>query len=222
MTKSMCSVLLLWSLGGLACAAEPESKTAREEEEQTVRLRALQAHPKLAPRAQLKIEAYDIAGLWDALKVKVFLVRYLASDGQQFNDDLWVYRDGKASPFATTFGGYGLMSAVVSGNNLYYTYSWGSGRHRSHVGRLAIDKGELSIVESGGFADVDLCVKEVNGRVRVEQGTFRTFNAWKRGKSLGTVEVRDSRLSIVDEAGTELSPHFPPPPKPPKPRGARQ
>lgn len=39
--------------------------------------------------------------------------------------------EGESYPLGTGFGGYGLVDSIVMDGKLYYTYSWGSGLHRS-------------------------------------------------------------------------------------------
>lgn len=116
---------------------------------------ALRNNPELESDTRFAIEEYAIDGL-KALGVQIILARYLAADGSQFNEALLVYHDGKLTPFRSGFGGHGLMSAVVSGGKLYYTYSFGSGRHFCRLAQLSIVGGKLTIAESGTHLNQDL------------------------------------------------------------------
>jgi hypothetical protein len=139
---------------------------------------AFRNKPELKADTQFAIEEYAIDGL-KALDVQIILARYLAPDGSQFNEALLIYHDGKLAPFANAFGGHGLMSAVVSGGKLYYTYSFGSGRHRCHLAQLSIVGGKLAFAESGPLLEQDCFVKKDGARLRLEKGEFEKFNAWK-------------------------------------------
>ena len=186
-----------------------------EELEPLVRDYAFRQRPSLIPPVRFEIHDFDVAGLWNTLKIQICLIRYLSPDGQQFNEELVIYRNGKVARFAGSLGGKGLMSGLMMRDSLYYTYSWGSGLHRSHAGRLSSDDGKLTIVESGGFASTDLFVKEVDRSIQVERGEFLAFNSWKAIRKVGSVKVQDSSLSIVDATGAVVPPDM-------KPKHSRQ
>src|SRR5947208_2700417 len=132
---------------------------------------AFRINPELKSDTQFAIEEYAIDGL-KALDVQIILARYLAPDGSQFNEALLIYHDGKLTPFASAHGGHGLMSAVVSGGKLYYTYSFGSGRHFCRVAQLSIVRGKLTFAESGVLLNQDWFVKQDGSRLRLEKGEF--------------------------------------------------
>jgi len=185
-----------------------KQKTTIEELVPLVREYAFRENPKLNPPVQFKIEEHEVDGLWHAIRVRLLLVRYMSAAGEQFNERLLVYHDGKLTPFASAFGGYGLMSAVVMDGKLYYTYSWGSGIHRSHIGRLSRDARDIRIIVSGGYSSTDLFVRNVDGRIRVEAGKFTGFNSWKVESQVGWLKAKESSLAIVDETGAEVPPQF--------------
>jgi hypothetical protein len=164
---------------------------------------AFQNVPKLNPKTQFAIEEYDIDGL-KALKVQIILARHLLPDGSQFNKSLLIYHNGKLTRFANVLGGHGLMSAVVSGGKLYYTYSFGSGRHRSHLGQLSFVDGKLVLAESGSLLDEDYFVKQDGARLRLEKGEFEKFNAWKAGRKIGAIAAKDSGFAVLDDANEEI------------------
>src|SRR5262245_9305425 len=167
-TLSLASVLACHTAFGQGPASPAELKTL-------VKNYAFQNQPKLRADTQFAIEEYAIAGL-KALDVQILLARYLAPEGSQFNEALLIYHNGKLTPFANAFGGHGLMSAVVSGGKLYYSYSFGSGRHRSHLAQLSIVGGKLVFAESGPLLDQDCFVKQDGARLRLEKGEFKKFN----------------------------------------------
>jgi hypothetical protein len=205
MSKTLIALLMLAFAG---CVTDTEQKTTVEELAPLVREYAFRENPKLNPQTQFKIEEHEVHGLWHALRVRLFLARYLSDAGEQFNESLLFYHDGKVTPFASAFGGYGLMSAVVMDGNLYYTYSFGSGIHRSHIGRLSMDARDIRIIVSGGYSATDLFVRNVDGRIRVESGKFTGFNSWKAERQVGWLKAKESSLAIVDATGAEVPPQF--------------
>lgn len=175
-----------------------------------VREYAFREKPKLDPETQFKIEEYEVQGLWQDLKMQLFLVRYGPNVADRRFAGEWIalYHDGKVTSFASAFGGPGLMSAFVMDSNLYYSYCFGSGIHRSHIGRLSKDGREIRIVESGGYASTHLFVRNVAGRIQVEAGTFAGFNSWKAERHVGWLKIKESSLAIVDTTGAEIPTQF--------------
>ncbi len=55
---------------------------------------------------------------------------------------------------------------------------------------------EIRITESEGYLKMDLFLRLVDGRIRVEVGTFGGFNSWKVERELGLLKKGPS-LSIV-------------------------
>jgi hypothetical protein len=103
------------------------------------------------------------------------------------------------------------MSGVMHNGEFYYTYSWGSGIHRSHVAKLRLEKGEMKSWESGGFQDIDLFVTADSGRgVHINSGKFKDFNKCESDKRFGTLSVLNSReIQIVGTNREVISPTFP-------------
>lgn len=161
--------------------------------------------PDLNPATQFKIEEIKVDQLWDKLQIQLFLVR-LTAGGSEFNSDMLVCHKGELRHFVTTVGGYGLMSGVVVDDAFFYTYSFGSGIHRSHVGKLTVVKDDLRIRETGGFIDRDLFVKKTDGKLAVEAAGFfnegfKTFNSWTSAEPFGTLREEGESLQIIDPDG---------------------
>jgi hypothetical protein len=193
-------------------AGSPDTSDDNDEPRMTVetivplvREYAFRDRPALAQGVQFKIEELVVRDLWNTLKVQLFLVHYISLDGQNFDEKSLMYYDGKLTPFGAAFGGYGPMSGVLADKCFYYTWSCGSGRrHRSYVGRLAIEAGQVRILESPAFMDADLFIKSRDGSVQVESGEFLAFNSWKAKGVVGTVKTQGSGLAIVDAKGTPV------------------
>ena len=169
---------------------------------QLVRDFAFSSIPQLNPATEFEIRWVPIKGLWQALEVQVFKVRCFV-DRQQFNEFDCVIHQGKLTVLGCSIGGYGLMSGVVQSSSLYYTYSWGSGIHRSHIGRLEVVNDELKFWESAGFADRDLFVSPTSsGGIQVLSGKYAEVNQWLDSQEFGTIDQQDpAQMKIIGPDG---------------------
>ena len=197
------AVFLLF-VASAGCATNNELRISPENLAPLVRERAFRDQPELNPETVFKIKEYDVENLWEALKIQILLVRYKSPQGESFNERLLACHDRKLTPFACALGGHGLMSAVMVGDDLYYTFSWGSGIHRSQIGRLSADGAGLTINESGGYEDVDLFVHKADNRVQVEEGRFIDFNSWESGRTFGWLRTQGVSFTVIDNAGNEV------------------
>lgn len=206
---NMRSLLFVCALAlPLSCWAEDAPTDARVK--QLVRDFAFSFNPNLNTNTEFNIRHLEVKGLWEGLKLQVFDIEYL-NRGQWFNGFVGIYHDGRITSLAPTIGGNGLMSGVMRNGEFYFTYSWGSGIHRSHVAKLEVADGNLKSWDSGGFQDADLFVSiGHDGKVKVHSGVFKGFNHWEAGKDIGFVETTNSsRLLIVDSKGEVITPAFP-------------
>ena len=149
-----------------------------------VRDYAFQQDPKLNPLVQFDLKEIDVSGLWNTLHIQLFLARYLGTGGTQFNERLLICCDGQLTPFANSFGGHGLVSAVVVDDSLYYTDSYGSGREFSQIGRVSLDGRRIRIVESAVYditaVPVPICASK----------TLAAVSRWKSASSLPSIPGR--------------------------------
>ena len=203
------SSLLLWG-----CRVCHDPNPAAVSWDSRIREHVLLEKPQFNPETKLDVQVlhFDDSGDFndsdDSSGLQLLHVRYLSPDGQLFKEESLVAHGEDLHTLGKSFGGFGLMSAVKVGDAIYYTYSWGSGIHRSHVGELSVVSGELMIRESGGFANADLFVRTAEGGVLVEAGDFESFNNWKSAEPLGVVGVAGTSLRIVDSHGIEQTPPF--------------
>jgi hypothetical protein len=111
------------------------------------------------PSPKLKeITTSEIAG---KLRAQVFkIVGYSSSTTEP---ESYLVKNGKAYPLSIGFGGYGLMSTCVADLDgdrvpeLAYTYSWGSGMHRTHIEAMLFgERFPTKIATSFQVRDVDL------------------------------------------------------------------
>lgn len=161
----------------------------------------------------LRLTMHEVSGLWDSLGICLFVAEYRSADGTWFRNEEFLYRKGAIRYFTDCFGGWGMMSGQMMGSALYYTYSWGSGIHRSHIGRLSIDHDTIVIRESGGYADKDLYVAEPeNGVIPVFLYKIRKMISFNELDSSavkwGYVHEGAASISIIDTLGNEITPNF--------------
>ena len=168
--------------------------------------------PNLNPNFQLTITEYDVKDLYDSLGVQVFKADFLSQDGTWFRSGEYIYRNGTVTPFASDFGGWGLMSGVVVNRTFYYTYSWGSGIHRSHIGCFFLDGDTLKFLDTGGFINVDLFISNCSGdSICVYTGAYKSFNSWMlvKDNKWRVVIVNGTSLAVIDSTGKEVAPNIP-------------
>jgi hypothetical protein len=161
--------------------------------------------PKLNPDVTFRVKELLVPGLWSALKIQLFVADDKI-DGQVLPHDPFLYFKGAIHPFVNALGGHGVMSGVVSGDAFYYSYSWGSGIHRSVVGRLTIKEGRPVRDESRPLFNGDMFVeKSADGRIRIVEARWKEFNRWEEGVRFGWIDgTEGSRLKIVDDDGREV------------------
>ncbi len=142
----------------------------------------------VAPLVELTTEE-----MWQRLGVQLFQV----TDGVAECNTYLVFGGG-AHLLCGGFGGHGIQSACVTdldrdgSPELTYTYSWGSGRHRSLIAVARVD-GERLLQEEVQLAFAgDLFVRrEADSRVGVEIGRYGwEFCQWTPEARLGVIEVQ--------------------------------
>ena len=164
---------------------------------QSIRTFAFTSKTNLNPATEFDIRIEPVRGLWDGLGVQVLIVRYLAA-GEEFNRQACILHEATVRTVGQSTGGYGLMTGLVKGQSFYFTYSWGSGMHRSHLGKLRIVHGELTIWDSGGFLNQDLFLsRQADETIAVESGTFESFNGWLKSADFGRIDETDPAVTKV-------------------------
>lgn len=178
---------------------------------QSVRAFAFASNPGLNPSAQFEIRLAPVRGLWETMQIQVANVRCLSADGQLFNQFACVLRGGALQTLGRSVGGHGLMSGLVRDDTFYFTYSWGSGVHRSHVGKLQIVNSEAKFWDSGAlfggllFRDVFVS-RRPDGEIALFKGSFQSFNRWQLPVEVGVIDRSDPAApKIVDLDGGVLA-----------------
>lgn len=158
------------------------------------------------PSTQFPLKELTTADLWDRLHAQVFAVTSGVREDQAFT-----IRSQEVFPLGADFGGSGVMSmcvAVLNGDRqpkLVFTYSWGSGVHRSLVGLWT---GGPSWVDARpALADYDLSLERIDDqRVGVAYGEFSSAGNFKREGNFGTLRLAgDTSKPSLEIA---LNPHL--------------
>lgn len=204
-------LLFLIAVLSVGLIARAEDAPNAEQVQRLVRDFAFAFNPNLNTNTVFQIRKLAVDRLWESMRLQVFDVAYTLKNVEWFNGFVGVYHDGKITSLAPSVGGYGLMSGLIDNGEFYYTYSWGSGIHRSHVAKLRIADGKLKSTDSGGFEGQDLFVAaDSGGKVRVVSAEFKEFNRWEKGKDIGFVGMTNSSaLQIVGPKGEVIQPTFP-------------
>jgi hypothetical protein len=139
----------------------------------------LQQIPDLNPTVEFPLTELTTDEVWQRLGAQVFQVK----EGiYQFNT--YLIKNKEIAPLGTGFGGVGLTSMCVTdldqnGNpELIYTYSFGSGIHRSQVALYSADLPEPYSLEAKiAYRDDDWILEK-----RDDQTVFVTIAGDKPGK----------------------------------------
>ncbi len=189
-----------WLLIGCSVLSGSAAAASNVALEAQVREFVRKDNPDFRQSTPVVLEEYPVAGLAEQNGARLYLARLLGNDGQQFNELLFLYYNKAMTALGSTLGGHGLMSAVLFERRLHYTFSWGSGLHRSHLGRISFSRGNATAVQSEGIANVDLFLRLEGESLIVEAGQFVGFNSWRNGKSRGNVEQVWASVNRIDPA----------------------
>ncbi len=165
--------------------------------------------PSLVTGYILEIAETQIPELWNALRIQIFNADFLSNSGVYFRTSSFVYHDMKVTPFEQPTGNHGVMSGYLKKDVLYYTYSWGSGIKRSHLGTIRMLDCVLQCTDSGGFSDVDLFVSGTKDDVVLETGKYESFNNWSDPEYFGDIVDAMADVAVIDEADETIQPDFP-------------
>jgi hypothetical protein len=169
-----------------------------------VRAEIFREKPTMNPSAQFPLKELTTPEIWDRLHVQIFKI----TDGIQ-QDQAYIIRDRKASPLGNSFGGYGITSLCVADlagdghPQLLFSYSWGSGEHRSLVGLWT---GGTSWIDAAPvFGDDDLSLEKIDDQhINVAYGNFTLPREFDRrglyGKLRFSMEKSKPVLTIVHDA----------------------
>ena len=172
-----------------------------DEAKLAVRKEIFRSTPTMNPSAQFPLKEITTPEVWTRLHAQIFKI----TDGAREDEDYLVYRK-QIYGLGGGFGGYGIMSMCVADLNgdgrpaLLFSYSWGSGIHRSLIGLWS--GGPLWIDAQPALRNYDLLLEKVDDtRVRIAYGTFNPAKGRiDRQGEFGTLHFaesgQNSRLDI--------------------------
>ena len=166
-------------------ASHAASAAIDRELEMQVRQFVRQTNPSFQQSTPVVLEEYVVPGLAEQSRARLYLARLLGSSGEQFNELLFIHYNNTITPLGQTFGGHGLMSAVMFERRLHYSLSWGSGVHRSQLGTVSFSRGQAKAEQSQGVPNIDLFVRVEGENLIVESGRYAGFNEWRGAKQNG-------------------------------------
>ena len=132
-------------LGAFRAEAQNTQRLSVSKAEQLVAgwVQAHKPHDGSAWHSRPRLKELTPPDLWDRAGAQVFKQ---AGDTSSIEEvDAYLIKGKKVYPLGTGFGGSGLESLAVcdldrdSRLELVYTYSWGSGIHRTHLGVVRLD-----------------------------------------------------------------------------------
>jgi hypothetical protein len=143
----------------------------------------LRLEPDMNPSTDFPIKEITTDEMWTRLHAQLFVV----TDGIYLHQ-AYIILDQKVSPLGVALGGSGIMSMCVvnldksSQPQLLFTYSWGSGIHRSIVGIWT--EASSWIDAKPLLGNNDLSIEKIDDQhIRLNYGTFdpRTSQLIKKG-----------------------------------------
>lgn len=126
------------------------------------------------------------------------------------SDESFIMYDGDIYSIGRCLGGFGITSMALADINkdnqyeLYYTFSWGSGIHRSQIGYFNPADKEVTILDySFYFSDMMLTVNEV-GDLCVNGTVFDSYSSvdfsLKPQSFLGTIVLERGKITFDNKS----------------------
>jgi hypothetical protein len=206
---------LILSAIAAACDQVPEipetERISMTQAQDLVRGELLAQNPNLDPDVEFTLEEVTIDEIWNELGAQVFQLGGLSSD------DTYVIVDRQVDRLGFAFGGYGVISMYVTDLDrngepeLAYTYSWGSGLHRSHVAVYIPSHPEPNNIDGGlVYFHGDIILERVNDHnVFVKTG----YHDWSRDEWIAETALGKLVLEHIDgqlQLSVELEDDIPP------------
>jgi hypothetical protein len=206
-----------------AAVAKPDQKTAAKaqriamEKAQTlVGSYIMSTTPAMSP-FHFTLKELGDDEVWNRLSAQIFQV---TNEFRQY--ETYLIKDGKVYPLGEAFGGWGVMSFCVANvrdvgipysPKLIYSYSFGSGLHRSHVAFWWEQDGapqevKVPFAYRGDMfvkAIVDTRTEAIREHIMIEVGDYQQkINKWTTKATLGELFLtkKDDKTTVdVDFSG---------------------
>ncbi|MCY3020118.1 MAG: hypothetical protein NTW87_13960 [Planctomycetota bacterium] len=171
---------------------KPAERISLPDAEELVRAYIFAQKATMNPAAQFPLKEITPADVFAKLNCQVFQVTKGIAMGWTF-----LIHRGQAHPLGRSFGGWGVMSMCVADLDkdgtpeLLYSYSYGSGIHRSHVAACRFLAEGVQEAQAPFAYRSDMFVKKADdGTVTVEVGEFSDrLNEWTPDTTLGKLEM---------------------------------
>ena len=149
------------------------------EGEKLIHGKILAETPDMNPAFRVSLKELTTEEIWKRLGIQIFKAAFF-SGKERFRSEYYLIKDRKFIKTGESFGGFGIMSMCVSDlgrdgqPELLYTYSFGSGIHRSRVALYTIHNGTPRIIEwDSAYSQGDLFLKKIDDQdVIVEIGEY--------------------------------------------------
>jgi hypothetical protein len=161
----------------------------------------------------VQVKERHVAGLWEALQLQFF-------HAQTGSYEAFVGHGDEFVALSQPHYGYHFLSAAVLGEELFYTYTSGSGFIVARIGRIRLLRCVIDRLETGAFlasVDGDMYVKRSGDTIVVERGRFTSdpadqrelaFNAWDNGTWFATLSSTETSIDLIDASGNVIPPSF--------------
>ena len=161
-----------------------------------VREELFRTTPKMNPSAEFPLKEMTTDEVWERLHLQVFAIT-----GDIRCDQAYVVRNGQVFPLGEGLGGSGVMSMCVADLNgdgqpkLVFSYSWGSGVHRSLV---AVWTGGTTWTDAKPvLSDYDFFLEKTDdNHVGVAYGYFSSKGEFKRQGEFGKLQLSGGKAGL--------------------------
>jgi hypothetical protein len=195
-------LLVVFLCPGAGIAQQEKAKRLTvPEAENVIRVEIYAKNPRMNPDAKFPLKELTTDAVWKRLGVQVFQV----TEGVQAHET-YVVKKKQVFLIGTGFGGQGVNSLCVADLNgdgrpeLAFSFSWGSGIHRSQVGVFDVlaKKPKQYVVPGAFYGRDDLSLQRVDDRtVKVFSGKTELGRLTLKGEEekLGFDIRLDEKLS---------------------------
>ena len=194
----------------LAADAEAAERLTVADAEKLVDAHIRTATPTMNPAAKFPVKELTTDEVWKRMSVQVFQV----TAGVRQYETFLVRGSKEVRPLGIGFGGSGVMSLCVADLDgdgkpeMVYTYSWGSGLHRSHAAVYREKDGKVQEAVVPFAFKGDMFAKRLDdGSVMIEVGQYqRQVNGWAKPVPLGKLSIseKDGQLQADVAIRAEL------------------
>lgn len=138
----------------------------------------------------------------DKYGLRIFKFDY-DGGGHLYGDGYLLY-ENEIYPIGISFGGWGLTSFAVAdtdhngSNELYFTFSFGSGIHRSELGYFDMQSKDI-IYFDYAYWDYDMILNDKNGTLSIchAESAGLSFTEFTVGEEIGRIGFVDNEIQLV-------------------------